>query len=337
MPDDKNPGDLKPDNVLLDREHRPHVADFGLACLDNAKPPAAVPPVPVRSSEGILSGALHTPLTAAGVISGTPGYMSPEQYRGAPVDSRSDQFSFCVALYEALYGQLPFSGTTVAELAAKTIAGQLPAPPANSLVPPEIRTALLRGLAVAPEARFSSMAELLAAFELDERSPARDRTTRRGVSLAILIGCGMIGVAVRNAGHALTPSDLAALSGSALGLFVLIYIAFYRALRRNPFIRDFLIMGVTIIATLLALRILCWRLGLLVQQIFPIDLLVMGGLLVQTSFHTLKDLRWAGLVMAACAAFEAYRPQDAATISPGAYAVLPLVIVIAWMRAARKA
>src|SRR5262249_30610094 len=100
--------DFKPENVLVDQSEHARVTDFGLA-----RPTPTIP-----QPEG---GALNRPRASATSanfgsvsegkstsIAGTPGYMSPEQYRGLPTDARSDQFSFSVALFEALYGQRPF-------------------------------------------------------------------------------------------------------------------------------------------------------------------------------------------------------------------------------------
>src|SRR3954469_19947733 len=86
--------DFKPDNVLIGSDGRPRVGDFGLVSV-------------TRASEGAATTEAGT--TRHGAIMGTPGYMSPEQVRGEPSDAQSDQFSFCVALYEALYGQRPFA------------------------------------------------------------------------------------------------------------------------------------------------------------------------------------------------------------------------------------
>ena len=97
--------DFKPENVLIGADGRARVIDFGLARL------TAV----AASSDrrGAAAIRLRPPATAldahaAGTVLGTPAYMSPEQFRGQPADARSDQFSFCVALYEALYGVRPF-------------------------------------------------------------------------------------------------------------------------------------------------------------------------------------------------------------------------------------
>ena len=110
--------DFKPDNVLLDKERRPRVVDFGLARQAGAgDDELAGETGDVTSQDGdgrrcaISSGkhALAT-LTKTGTWVGTPAYMAPEQFLGERGDARSDQFSFCVALYEALYGERPFAG-----------------------------------------------------------------------------------------------------------------------------------------------------------------------------------------------------------------------------------
>ena len=86
-------------------------------------------------------------LTETGAVIGTPAYMPPEQLEGRETDARSDQFSFCVSLYEAVYGERPFEGSTLTELTvAMTRDGVRPAPK-DRLVPTPLRTILLRGLA----------------------------------------------------------------------------------------------------------------------------------------------------------------------------------------------
>jgi tetratricopeptide (TPR) repeat protein len=92
--------------------------------------------------------------------------MSPEQYQGRSPDARADQFSFCVALYEALYEKRPFEARTAYELANKVILGELDRTPAGK-VPPWLREVVVRGLRPRAEERFSSMRELIDALKND--------------------------------------------------------------------------------------------------------------------------------------------------------------------------
>jgi serine/threonine protein kinase/tetratricopeptide (TPR) repeat protein len=125
-------------------------------------------------------------LTRTGAMMGTPAYMSPEQFLGQRVDQASDQFSFCIALYEALYGHRPFAGKSPADLATATQSGQVVAAPPNSRVPGWLRQILLRGLQPDPEARFESMTALIDTLEIDRDRPRRRRW---------LVGLAFAGVA----------------------------------------------------------------------------------------------------------------------------------------------
>ena len=109
--------DFKPDNVLLDKDGRPRVVDFGLARQAGGGDDELAGETgddrrrtePRRCAIRAASTPLAT-LTKTGTGVGTPAYMAPEQFLGERGDARSDQFSFCVALYEALYGERPFAG-----------------------------------------------------------------------------------------------------------------------------------------------------------------------------------------------------------------------------------
>ncbi|MCY1023809.1 serine/threonine-protein kinase [Pyxidicoccus sp. MSG2] len=154
--------DFKPDNVLLGDDGQVRVTDFGLARLAPAEPVTGDSPTPEASpKEGD---------TLAGVRQGTPAYMSPEQWRGGRADARSDQFSFCVTLYEALFGQRPFAGGTTAERARALREGRVTPPPRGSRVPGTVRDAVLRGLAVEPASRYPSLDALLARLESGPRA-----------------------------------------------------------------------------------------------------------------------------------------------------------------------
>ena len=149
--------DFKPDNVLVDEDGRSRVLDFGLAA-SGAEPGTTGE---AEASWEELDGA---DLTKTGTILGTPSYMAPEQFRGMPVDARTDQFSFCVALWEALFEQRPFEGDSLVTLRRAVIAGRRREPPSRTRVPRSIVAALARGLAPDPADRFGSMPELLQAL-----------------------------------------------------------------------------------------------------------------------------------------------------------------------------
>lgn len=169
--------DFKPANVMIGEDGRVRVLDFGLARPDSS----------VADDEGEQPDRKHRR------IHGSPAYMAPEQHRGLPVDARSDLFSFCVSLFEALYGVRPFRGNNRLTVALAIIEGRVVDPPADALarVPEWIRGIVLRGLARDPAQRFQSMDALLAALE---RSPERMRQRRLRIGGMCLGIVGMVGL-----------------------------------------------------------------------------------------------------------------------------------------------
>ena len=155
--------DLKPGNVMVTAGGRVKVLDFGLAhTAGDARSGDALasdPDTPTASIE------LASPATRIGAVMGTPGYMSPEQARGEPVDTSSDVFSFGCLLYEMLTGGQPFTGETVAEAIGATIhtAPALDAIP--DAAPAAVRELLERCLAKDRSQRYASGAELHAALQ----------------------------------------------------------------------------------------------------------------------------------------------------------------------------
>src|SRR5262249_11779745 len=123
---------------------------------------------------------------------------APEQFLEGPIDARTDQFAFCVALYEALYGQRPFAGTSVIGLAAAVVRGVLQPPPRRSAeVPRWLRAVLLRGLAPHPASRHRSLAVLVALL-------AHDRGARlKRVALLALAAVAAAGVLALPLNHVL--------------------------------------------------------------------------------------------------------------------------------------
>jgi eukaryotic-like serine/threonine-protein kinase len=203
--------DFKPDNVLVGDDGRPRVVDFGLAhaVLDTLDGVSASGTSDARTgSLGAAAGSMQLPRLEAstqGRVMGTPRYMSPEQMRGQAVDGRSDQFSFCVALYHALYGNWPFAGETLAEIQQALEKGEV-TQPGQSSVPAAVRKALLRGLARDPEQRFSSMEALLDALEIERHRKHQRFLAMSGLAVAV-------GVAVYAAS---APDDPCANAGASI-------------------------------------------------------------------------------------------------------------------------
>jgi len=147
--------DFKPENVLLDADGEVHVGDFGLARLADEDPPRDI-------HGGLLTAGA---LTQAGVVLGTLPYMAPEQLRRQPLDARADQFSFCVALWEAIYGVRPFpdldpDAKRPLRMRFDAIAAG-PMPPPRGRCPAWISPLLVRGLAVDPDRRWPTVQALL--------------------------------------------------------------------------------------------------------------------------------------------------------------------------------
>ena len=181
--------DFKPDNVLLGKDGRVRVADFGLARAigpGDEDLPAATRANMARAQLDLSRNPMDA-LTRTGAVMGTPMFMAPEQHNGDRADARSDQFAFCVALYHALYGEWPYAGKTSVALADAVIAGRMEKPP--KAIAAWLRNIIVRGLATRPADRYPSMTALLA--ELERPAANHGRKLVFGA-----IGLGLVGVAV---------------------------------------------------------------------------------------------------------------------------------------------
>jgi len=153
--------DIKPDNILIDADGRALIADFGLAAGIEV-PSTQDGPAPLTSLA----------LTRTGALVGSPRYIAPEVFAGRRADAKADQFSFCVSLYETLYGEPPFPGDTLESLSQHVQDGRLRPPPASLRVPRRVRLALLAGLSADPSKRFADMDALVRALTPRRRSSA---------------------------------------------------------------------------------------------------------------------------------------------------------------------
>jgi serine/threonine-protein kinase len=154
--------DIKPHNVIVDREGRAKVADFGIARAGSSQ------------------------MTEAGSIIGTAQYLSPEQARGSVVDESSDLYSTGIVLYELLTGKVPFTGESPVEIAMKHLT-QPPEPPSTHRheVPHDLDLVVLRALAKEPVDRYRSAQEMDHDLELVARGESVGTETAEAATMVL--------------------------------------------------------------------------------------------------------------------------------------------------------
>ncbi|MDC0666293.1 serine/threonine-protein kinase [Nannocystis radixulma] len=206
--------DFKPDNVLVGARGRAMVSDFGLARVHEAAGADMSGEISdagtTRRGSGGVSNGSSTVASSRGPV-GTLAYMAPERLKLQPSDARSDQFSFCVALYEGVYGRRPFVGEDAFALKRALLQDRPQEPPRGSVVPPRLWKVLRRGLARDPAARYPGMDALLA--ELSAIAAERPLRPWRWLAAAGSLA-GVLGALSYGAGQA----DRCGAAGEALAV-----------------------------------------------------------------------------------------------------------------------
>jgi len=213
--------DFKPSNVIIGVRGRVQVMDFGLARAEAADDGAEAQTAEnatrgddstdrgqaalasrrslassdsrrnaLGRSSNSSNASSSVQLTEAGAVMGTPAYMAPEQHRGEVADARSDQYAFCLSLWEGLWGTRPFTGDLATIVAAKH-GEPPPAPPSapgRGKVPRTIQDALRRGLDPRSSRRWPSISELLDALAYD---PTRERHKAWALGGAAVVTLGL--------------------------------------------------------------------------------------------------------------------------------------------------
>jgi len=334
--------DFKPDNVLIGKDARPRVVDFGLARIDG------ITAEPDIRRSGTESGAEcggpervapfeSIRLTLPGVISGTPGYMSPEQYRGGNVDERSDQWSFCAALFEALYGELPFFGKTLHE-SAQSVHGQPRLPPRGTKVPEEVHRTLLRGLAADPDQRFSSMTELLEALSLEQGDHAAGGTLLRQRMVRWFVGAvGLVMALVQFRQFQRSLSYRDTIIGSVLTLAAVLGVGIFRrrTLLANRFHRYMWTLCTATLLENLLQRLVGLALGMPVSRIFPFEMIVLASNTALAGIFLIRWLAWLPAIPIASGTLflTGLAPTRVLSLT---YLFVAIIFSIGWTRAAKQ-
>ncbi len=305
--------DFKPENVLVGADGRARVGDFGIAALASVEPDG----VPALASRGGELATTH------GALMGTPAYISPEQFEGERATPLSDQWSFAVSLYMAVYGRDPYEGETLADR-AESVRGQPAVPPHRAELPAWLWPILERALERVPERRFPSMGALLEAIvrnvprdpELDPSFVVRERQILSAVFVAAYLAHGLAFLVPATAQALTRPAGLVAVPAILMGLTAAVVAARWRLLAKNRYGERLAAVFLSAGAAFLGHRVLTVHMGFTPAQILVDDCAMLTLAYVVVA---LLDVRWVWIlagVSAATTLAGALRPADA-TVAVG--------------------
>lgn len=181
--------DFKPRNAVIDGTGRVLLIDFGLVReLESAPRRGPVDTEPIPNA----LPAVDPCITTSGTLLGTPAYMAPEQLLGGVATAQSDQFAWCVAVWEELFGARPWAGHDAPSLLAAMVAPPRPPDARHATVDAATIATLRRGLSVPPDERFPTMHDLLLALRPRRRPWLSVAALTGAVSLAVAIGAGSV-------------------------------------------------------------------------------------------------------------------------------------------------
>ena len=280
--------DFKPANVLVD-EDRFQVTDFGIASIGGREvldDLGLVPPPDHERSE---------PTSASQGLLGTAPYMAPELIEGEPADAKSDQFAFCVALFESLYGHRPFVGENNAAIVESIVTGKIQRPVRERHVPQWVRDALMRGLSTDAAARWPSMADLLATLRSPDEAEV-GRRTRVVIAAAIGVAFVALPLVFRALGPPFDRSTYAGVVTQTLSLIALLLLMAYAArglVAATALNRKAFFAVVTVLGMQLPLELSGAALGVPVVATDTLHLVLWGAM--ATMFAVTVDRRFVAL------------------------------------------
>ena len=311
-------GDFKPDNILIDAHGKARVLDFGLSRrVEPSDSSAKAPKLPDQVEISRITARKTPPpppdleaLRSSARIAGTPAYMAPEQHRQRPADQRSDQWSFCVTLYIALYARHPFAGDGLLALMLNVCDGKLHMPEPGHGVPPGVFAVLTRGLATEPEERFASMQDLLR--ELDRgsgraRDPEFDLSVARRQRLLLSGAVALSAIGVTVVFVLSSPSDdrlpTATMSVTAAilvnAVLLSLMFAFRRALLKNTINRRVMAWLLVSSLAILVHRAAALWISVSVTATLVTDLFLLSVIAFMAAVTVERWIAWAGLLMLA--------------------------------------